>query len=258
MFDSSAYVHVPVCELAVCNDEYFNSFKSDRSFTTILEHTSEEFSRSFLSRAIVEYKDKINLIDWDKVSENDSVGTPILLEYPEIPCNNKLFSPSTIAYVFKALEILQHMKDSSLNNLDVLEIGGGYGGQCKMVIDLAPLFDININSYTLIDLYWPNELQRKYLENLGYTDKIKYFSYEELRDDDVKIPPFNYLISIYALGEFMPEVQQFYVDKMVSFPYHYLVWNTPQIHERFLLSDIEEERPRTGPFNVLIKSKVKE
>lgn len=258
MFDDSAYVHVPVCELAVCNDEYFNSFKSDGYFTTILEHTSEEFSRSFLSRAIVEYKDKINLIDWDKVSENDSVGTPVLLEYPEIPCNNKLFSPSTIAYVFKALEILQHMKDSNLNNIDVLEIGGGYGGQCKMVIDLAPLFGVDINSYTLIDLYWPNELQRKYLENLGYTDKIKYFSYEELRDYDVKIPPFNYLISIYALGEFMPEVQQFYVDKMGSFPYHYLVWNTPQIHERFLLSDIEEERPRTGPFNVLIKSKVKE
>ena len=127
-----------------------------------------------------------------------------------------------------------------------------------MVLDLAPLFDININSYTLIDLYWPNELQRKYLENLGYIDKIKYFSYEELRDYDVKIPAFNYLISIYALGEFMPEVQQFYVDKMDSFPYHYLVWNTPQIHDRFLLSDIEEERPRTGPFNVLIRSKVKE
>lgn len=257
MFDLSAYVHVPVCESAVRNDDDFNSFKRNDYFTTILEHTSEAASRAFLFRLINEYADKVNKIDWEKVSENDSLGGPTLVEYPDIPSKNKLFSPSTIAYVFKALDILQHMKKSKLNDVDVLEIGGGYGGQCKMVVDLAPLFDININSYTLIDLYWPNELQRKYLETLGYTNKINYISYEELRDSEVKIPKFNYLISIYALGEFMPEVQQFYVDKMNSFPYHYVLWNTPQIHERFLLSDIEEERPRTGPFNVLIKSKVK-
>lgn len=240
MFDLSAYVHVPVCELAVCNDDYFNSFKRDEYFTTILEHTSEDASRVFLLRVMNEHHDKIKEIDWEKVSENDSVGGPILLEYLDIPSNNKLFSPSTIAYVFKALDILQHMKDSGLNNLDVLEIGGGYGGQCKMILDFAPLFGIDIDSYTLIDLYWPNELQRKYLETLGYTDKVKYISYEEIRDYDVKIPKFDYLVSIYALGEFMPEVQQFYIDKMRNFPYHYLVWNTPQIHEKFLLSDIEE------------------
>lgn len=257
MFDLSAYVHVPVCESAVHNENDFNSFKRNDYFTTILEHTSEDASKMFLFRLINEYADKVNKIDWKKVSENDSLGGPTLIEYPDIPSKNKLFSPSTIAYVFKAIDILQHMKKSKLNTVDVLEIGGGYGGQCKMVIDLAPLFDINVNSYTLIDLYWPNELQRKYLETLGYTDKINYIAYEDLRDSDIKLPKFDYLVSIYALGEFMPEVQQFYIDKMNPLPYHYVLWNTPHIHEKFLLSDIEEERPRTGPFNVLIKSKVK-
>ena len=258
MFDLSAYVHVPVCESAVRNEEDFNSFKRDEYFTTILEHTSEDASRVFLSRMINEYADKVNKIDWGKVSENDSLGNPVLLEYQEVPSENKLFSPSTIAYVFKALDALQHMKNSGLNSVNILEIGGGYGGQCKMILDLSPLFGIDIDSYTLIDLYWPNELQRKYLETLGYENNINYISYEELRDYDVKIPKFDYLISIYALGEFMPDVQQFYIDKMNRFPYHYVLWNTPQIHERFLLSDIEEERPRTGPFNVLIKSKVEQ
>ena len=257
MFDISAYVHVPVCEQAVGNDESFSSFKRDEYFTTILEHTSEAASKIFLSKAINEHSDKIKEINWTKVSENDSLGNPVLLEYSDVPSDNKLFSPSTIAYVFKALDILQHMKDSGLNDVDLLEIGGGYGGQCKMILDFSTIFDIKINSYTLIDLYWPNQLQKKYLESLGYTDKIKYISYEKIRDDDVDIPKFDYLVSIYALGEFMPDVQQFYIDKMHNFPYHYLVWNTPQIHERFLLSDIEEEDPKTGPFNVLIKSKVK-
>lgn len=262
MFDLSAYVHVPSCEEAVNSSQAFNTFKSDRRFTTILEHTAIDNSHQFMNQIISTYTDYAKLIDWKLVKQNDLLGSAHIIEYPQlesvVALDDYLFSPSTVAYVFKALDILNHIQQSKLNSVDILEIGGGYGGQCKMVVDLSPLFDININSYTLIDLYWPNELQRKYLESLGYTDKIKYFSYEELRDDDVKIPPFNYLISIYALGEFMPEVQQFYVDKMVSFPYHYLVWNTPQIHERFLLSDIEEERPRTGPFNVLIKSKVKE
>ena len=139
MYDLSAYVHVPVCELAVKEKESFNTFKRDSYFTTILEHTLEEFSRQFLSRALSEYADKINLINWEKVAENDLT---VLTEYPEIPSDNKLFSPSTIAYVFKALDILQHMKDSSLNNINILEIGAGYGGQCKMILDLAPLFDI--------------------------------------------------------------------------------------------------------------------
>lgn len=257
MYDLSAYVHVPVCELAVKNDESFNTFKRDNYFTTILEHTLEEFSRRFLSRALSEYSDKINLINWEKVAENDLIGSPVLTEYPEIPGENKLFSPSTIAYVFKALDILQHMKDSSLNNINILEIGAGYGGQCKMIIDFAPLFDINIKSYTLVDLYWPNELQKKYLGSLGYTKNIKYISYEKLSDNEEVLPEFDYLISVYALGEFMPDVQQFYIDKMINFAYHYLVWNAPNIHESFLLSDIEEESPRTGPYNVVIKSKVK-
>lgn len=257
MFDLSAYVHVPVCESAFYNDDDFKSFKRNNHFTTILEHTSEDASRVFLSRIFNEYPDKVNEINWDKVAENDSLGSPILIDYQDIPSKNTLFSPSTIAYVFKALDILQHIKSSGLNSVDILEIGGGYGGQCKMIIDLSILFNININSYTLVDLYWPNKLQNKYLETLGYTDKINYIAYEDLRDSDIKLPKFDYLVSIYALGEFMPEVQQFYTDKMNPLPYHYVLWNTPHIHEKFLLSDIEEERPRTGPFNVLIKSKVK-
>lgn len=259
MFDLSAYVHVPSCEEAVNSSQAFNTFKSDSRFTTILEHTAIDNSHQFMNQIISTYTDYAKLIDWKLVKQNDLLGSAHIIEYPQlesvVALDDYLFSPSTVAYVFKALDILNHIQQSKLNSVDILEIGAGYGGQCKMIMDMANLFNVKINSYTLVDLYWPNMLQKKYLEELGYSEKIKFISYESLLDGDT-LPDFNYLISIYALGEFLQDVQQFYVDKMVNFPNYYLVWNTPKIHEKFLLSGIEEEKPRTGPYNVLIKSRV--
>lgn len=260
MFDLSAYVHVPVCQNAVEDDLHFNTFKTDGRFTTILEHTQVSYSHDFMNKIIAEYGTYLNKIDWDLVKENDSIGSPYTTEYQElsdhVSLNNYIFSPSTVAYVYKALDILSHIKNSKLDNVAILEIGAGYGGQCKMILDLCKLFDINIKSYTMVDLHWPNKLQEKYLNTLGHFDKIKFISFEELRDNEKQLEEFDYLISIYALAEFTKDIQQFYIDKMVDFPYHYLVWNSPSVHHRFSTSEIINEQPRTGPHNVLIKSKV--
>ena len=259
MFDLSDYVHVPVCEEAVNSSDSFNTFKLDRRFTTILEHTAVDNSHQFMNQIISTYTDYVKLIDWGLVKQNDILGSAYIVEYPQlasvVTLDDYLFSPSTVAYVFKALDILNHIQKCKLNSVDILEIGAGYGSQCKMVIDMANLFNLKINSYTLVDLYWPNMLQKKYLEELGYSKNINFISYENLLDGET-LPSFNYLISVYALGEFTKETQQFYIDKMIDFSNHYIVWNTTDIHEKFLLSDIEEESPRTGPYNVVIKSRV--
>lgn len=256
MFSTDIYVHVPVCIEAVDNDEVFNTFKRDTNFTVILEHTSEEASRVFLHRILNEFSDYAKKIDWDKVAENDKLGAPILLEYPDVPSKNKLYSPSTIAYAFKALDILRHMKDSSLKNVNILEIGAGYGGQCKMIFDMAPLFDVNIESYTLVDLYHPTKLQKKYLSKLGYTDKIFYQAFELLEDGRVTLNKFDYLISIYALSEFTQRIRDVYLNLLGSDYKYYILWNTPAAYDVYADSIIEQEYPKTGPFNVLIKSKV--
>lgn len=256
MFSTDIYVHVPVCIEAVDNDEVFNTFKRDANFTVILEHTSEEASRVFLQRILNEFPDYINKINWDRVAENDKLGTPILLEYPDVPSKNKLYSPSTIAYAFKALDILRHMKASNLTDVNVLEIGAGYGGQCKMIFDMAPLFNINIESYTLVDLYHPTKLQKKYLSRLGYTDKIFYQAFELLEDGKASLNKFDYLISIYALSEFTQRIRDVYLNLLGSDYKYYILWNTPASYEVYSDSIIEQEYPKTGPFNVLIKSKV--
>ena len=51
------------------------------------------------------------------------------------------------------------MKKYKLNNIDIIEIGG-YGGLCLFIHNIAPLYEININSYTIFDLLEPSLLQK--------------------------------------------------------------------------------------------------
>jgi hypothetical protein len=61
------------------------------------------------------------------------------------------------------LLILDHIKKNLLNNIDLVEICGGYGGLCLFIFKLSILFNISINSYTIFDLSEPMILQKKYL-----------------------------------------------------------------------------------------------
>ena len=254
------YVHVPVCKAAVEDDTIFDNFKQDQNFTTILEHTGSGNSHIFLQNAINKYPDIIQKIDWKAIKKNDSLGNASLEQYNElsslIKLDDYLFSPSTIAYVFKALDILNHIKESSIVNARILEIGGGYGGQAKTIYDIHQLFEINIESYTIIDLHWPTQLQKKYLNRLGYNE-INFISYEKLADSIQEFPiDYNYLISIYALSEFDDSVKEFYINKLSNMQKYYILWNIAEVHDFFAESDITEEVPRTGPHNLLIKSGV--
>jgi len=259
MVSYEGYVHVPVCKDAVLDETIFNNFKKDVNFTTILEHTSSYNSHIFLNNAIKKYGEYMKKINWKNIMKNDSVGNASLERYDELSAivtlDNYLFSPSTIAYVFKALDILNHMKESSITNARILEIGGGYGGQAKTIYDIHELFGITIDSYTIVDLHWPTKLQQKYLQNLGYND-VNFIAYEKLSNGKKEFPKdFNYVISIYALSEFDNDVKDFYMNKLSNMDKYYILWNIGEIHNFFLDSDIVEENPKTGPHNVLIKSK---
>ena len=108
------YVHTSVCENAVKNENIFNIFKKDSNFTTILEHTQENFSHDFMSQIINIYPEEAKKINWNLVKENDSIGSAQIINYPElsqlIELEDYNFSPSTVAYAFKALDILYHIE----------------------------------------------------------------------------------------------------------------------------------------------------
>ena len=251
------YTHIDVCLKSINDDSYFNSFKNNSNFTNILEHTSEKFGRDYIQLIIQEFSNFINLIDWDKIKENDKLGGAVLVDFSELSSVINLpdykFSPSTIGYLYKGLSILKFASSKNKTKINILEIGGGYGGQCKIVKDLSPLFNITIENYGLIDLKAVSDLQKKYLSTLNYKD-ITYYAYEDLKDFD-SFDKYDLLVSIYALGEFDVEIQNFYVNNVIkNIKDFYLIWNTKDIHSFFSNFNITSENPKTGFFNTLILS----
>ena len=75
-------------------------------------------------------------------------------------------SPSNLRYILHSLLVLDYMKKISLNNINVVEIGGGYGGLAFFINKIAPLVGVEIDSYIVFDLYEATLLTKKYLEAL--------------------------------------------------------------------------------------------
>jgi SAM-dependent methyltransferase len=141
-----------------------------------------------------------------------------------------------------------------LNNIDVVEIGGGYGGLCFFIYKLAHLFDISINTYSIFDLQAPLMVQKKYLENLN----IINLNYVEL-DDFKNIKENSFLISNYAFSEISLDLQKRYTTSVLN-PYishGFLAWNNIDVYNFIDNKNIaiENEIPLTGPKNKYVSFK---
>ena len=193
--NSTAGQYLNICKNASQDDKIFDTFKRDNRYTCILEHVNERTGK--------EYIDYINSVDssllkFDKFFENDLYGSPITYEY-----DNKICSPTTLRYI----HVLARLKKDigSLDNFNIIEIGGGYGGQAKIITDY-----FNIKSYTIIDLYEATLLQNKYIETLQIPNTITCTdkTYEKNKSYDL-------IISCYALTEVPNPLQDEYVNNIV-------------------------------------------
>jgi hypothetical protein len=146
------------------------------------------------------------------------------------------------------------MSDNLLNNVNIIEIGGGYGGLCFFIEKLAHLFNIKINTYTLFDLLEPSNLQKKYLDKLNI-DNINCFqidSFANLKND-------SFLISNYAFSELSMDLQKEYSEKIFNkyTTYGFLAWNGIPVYD-FIDNKIitkEQEYPLTGNNNFYVTFK---
>ena len=178
-------------------------------------------------------------------------------------CDNQyLLSPKALCYIKFTFDILSHIcEETNLKEIDVVEIGGGYGCQGILLYIMAKHFDIKVNSYTIIDLPEVNVLQRAFIKSCisklsssdEYNSSLHCISPEEYKNINKTVEP-NFVISNYALGEFNQYWQNFYIDNVVSKTEHgYFCWNfsptNPNIHSYFnnikrLIK--EEENPQTN------------
>lgn len=233
-----------IVKKSVEDDEMFKIFKSHEWYTPILEHVSEYLGQQYLEKIKSDYPFILKNIT--KYRTNDSIGSPSTYNYIEIGS----MSPTTLRYMKVLGDLSKNF--GSLNDLDIVEIGCGYGGQCKIIMDTY-----NVNSYTFIDLPSVLELTKKYLSYFGYDmNKFIFKDISNLTENE----KYDLFISNYAYTECSENIRDIYLNKIIlKSKMGYITSNflsketmTNEIVNKINNCYITDEVPLTGSNNFII------
>jgi hypothetical protein len=223
-------------------------FKNHPDYNYVTEHVTPEQGRLFLGQIIKEFESIFaeNFVFLKGLCfKNDSIGKPKVFPYTSsFSC-----SPSNFRYIYQSFLILSYIKKSKLNDLNFIEIGGGYGGLYFFIHNLAPLYNIKISSYSVFDLEAAALLQKKYLDFFKITCNI------ERLDQSLNLKKNSFLISNYAFSEISKKNQKKYLNQVIE-PFTsrgFMVWNGDRADGDPKFTDskefvIEDERPQTSSF----------
>ncbi|HYE39176.1 MAG TPA: hypothetical protein VEB23_04545 [Ramlibacter sp.] len=248
--DSDNGTYIACVERATQNTRAFATFKRHPSYRTVLEHVSQLDGAHYLDCLRQQAPDLLERIDDFKA--NDSVGHPIVYDYPGIG----RISPTTLRYMKVAADLRHCFGDTPGSH--IAEIGVGYGGQL-LVLDRVCSF----TEYDLFDLPPVLDLVERYLEchilNCGYrTCTINRHAGQGAYD---------LVISNYAFSELPEHLQRQYIRKVIGQARRgYLTMNSgrdghggttrklamDQLRELLPPFEVFEETPCTAAGNYLI------
>lgn len=237
-------------EQSKINPENWN-FKRNNYYTEILEHVNQQQGSKYLHFIKTKFK-KFYKTHSGSLKEiclmNDKYGKTRKSTFNSfMEC-----SPTNLRYILHSLLSLEYMKNLGLSEVNIIEIGGGYGGLCLFMCKIAPLYNITINSYTIFDLPEVILLQEKYLNTLDIKN-INYCTlnnYENLNNN-------SFLISNYAFSEIPMNLQKEYTKKILN-PYvqfGFMAWNFIPVYQFIDGCHIqrETEYPKTGKNNLYVR-----
>jgi len=194
---STSYeTYLEVCKVATQSRNAFNGFKHNKRYRKILEHVSKEQGDEYYNIIEKEYPELFKDALFNMFLENDQVGQPRQYMY-----GGRMISPTTLRYI-KVLGDLLSTFD--LNNADIIEIGGGYGGQAKIIHDA-----VKVKSYTIVDLPEALGLAGKYLNRFFIEPILK-------TPDDIFREHYDLCISNYAFTEIERIYQERYAEEIIK------------------------------------------
>ena len=191
--------YIDYIKTVLSDEERFKNFRQNRgsSYRTVLEHLTEHDGKRYYQEIKKRFDNHADILR--AALKNDELGNPEVYKYaPDIHMN-----PTTMRYCFVALEILETFKN--LRDVNYIEIGAGYGGQCRILHSLVPM-----NSVTLFDLPIAMQLQERFLQ---------HFSIEVSKGDireNFDIPPASLVVSNYAWCELDREHRNVYMEKVLN------------------------------------------
>lgn len=155
----------------------------------------------------------------DHTRKVDLIGRPTTFSFG----NFGVIDPSTIKYVFIKSLLLKTFDLNSKTGLQIVEIGGGYGGQAASF-----LLTEDIKKYTIIDLPEVVSLAQKFLSRLGFGvgSNLAFFDVSQMLRMSNK-ETFDLGIADSSLAELSYELQVEYFDRVLSHcDYIFVHWNT--------------------------------
>ena len=185
------------CLDAAVSDEAFCSFKQNPRFNLHAEFYTYEEGAAFLEKILKEapfLTQKFELF-----RNNDTIGAPCVFDYQEFG----YFSPTTLYYAKFAAELTHEF--GALDGYRIVEIGGGCGGLCKIISDIA-----NFESYTLVDLPECLELAKRTLNALG-VKKVYYLTPELVNEKE-----YDLIISDYGFSLYGSKMQKQLIQKVLA------------------------------------------
>lgn len=189
--------YVQVCKEASEQYKVFHSFKQDKRFTAILEHCRVDIAENYIKQI---RKDNPNLMKNNLFFDNDKFCDAKINTFKtEFAIINA--STSTIQYIGVLSNLIKYVPN--LDNLNIIEIGGGYGGQCKIIYD-----HFSPKSYSIADINEVCQLQKKYTKLFDID--IKTIDIEKDKDFEV-----DFVISNYALTELKTPLKMKYINEIV-------------------------------------------
>lgn len=185
--------YLEVCKGAAFSDYVFNTFRRSEPLKLIVENSPFKSGLEYYNLI----KSKFPWLSeyMKKFVKSDDYGNPIKYLFDGVE-----ISPSTLRYI-KTLGDLHHFF-GSLDGMKITEIGGGYGGLCKLIHDVySPA------SYSIFDLPEVLQLQKKFLSKFS----ISTLLYPEPVSKDSDL-----VIAMYSWSELSNELQIEYLEKVIK------------------------------------------
>jgi len=178
-------------------DKFLNFRSGSGGYAPILEHLTQAEGQIYVNYIIQNYPELIQYVS--KFKENDSIGNPHLFNYNQFGD----FNPTTLRYIKFLGDIRKTFGE--LNDIHLVEIGGGYGGLVKI---LSNFYDFK--TVKLFDLRKPLLLQKKYLNSFNID--VELYTHEDM----FVINENTLVISNYAWCECDRETRDLYANKIIN------------------------------------------
>jgi hypothetical protein len=200
---------------------------------------SVDFGKKYCLQLSLEFPEFVKLCKMghfkNELNELIKIGYGEVFFSPEL---ERFVTGNVSRYIYHALVIIKYIQSKFPDrNVDIVEIGGGYGGLCYCIKSLYK----NIGEYNIVDLNLALELQKKCLTTLNTE-----FTPISVTSGIVKKENPLFCISNYGYSAFSQKYQEFYKESVISeCDAGFMVWNNWSGIYNFtnLPMNVEPERP---------------